>query len=155
MKVKNPHTLFLKFVLGFIALASMSLCVYLLCTTNFLQPNPTIPLVLGLSISDIPFIFALYQTFKLLTYVDKKIAFSDLSVMALQKIKYCAIGIGILYAVGEPYLFMLAQKEDAPGLVLFGGIIACACFVVAVLLAVLQKLLRSAIDLKTENDLTV
>lgn len=155
MKIKNPQTLFLKFVLGFIALGSMSLCVYLLATTNFLRPDITMPLVLGLSVSDIPFLIALYQVFKLLTYIDKKIAFSSLSVTALQKIKYCAISIGILYAVGLPYLYMLAQGEDAPGFVLFGGIIACSCFVIAVILAVLQKLLRSAIDLKSENDLTV
>jgi hypothetical protein len=36
----------------------------------------------------IPFYFALYQAFKLLSYIDGNKAFSELSVKALKNIKY-------------------------------------------------------------------
>jgi len=43
----------------------------------------------------IPFYTALYQAFKLLNYIDKNQAFSQISVKALMNIKRCAITIQI------------------------------------------------------------
>ena len=103
----------------------------------------------------IPFYFALYQAFKLLSYIDKNKAFSDLSVKALKNIKYCAITISILYVAGMPLFFLMADKDDAPGIIVLGLVIIFASIVIAVFAAVLQKLLKDAIDIKSENDLTV
>ncbi len=103
----------------------------------------------------IPFFFALYQAFKLLSYIDKNKAFSELSVKALKNIKYCAITISILYAVGMPFFYLIAEEDDAPGLIVIGLVIIFASMVIAVFAAVLQKLLKEAIDIKSENDLTV
>jgi len=69
----------------------------------------------GLYLSIIPFFNALYQAFKLLNYIDKDTAFSQASVSALKSIKYSAIAISILYATGIPFLFQLAELDDAPG----------------------------------------
>lgn len=152
--MKNGGTLFLKIVLSIIALGTLSICVYLVATTKIIGPDMYRPIVIGLCVSAVPFLTALYQAFKLLTYIDKKIAFSELSVKALQNIKYCAIIIACLFIAGLPYLGYVAEMDDAPGAML-GGIIAIASIVIAVFAAVLQKLVRSAIDLKTENELTV
>ncbi|MCY8233947.1 DUF2975 domain-containing protein [Priestia endophytica] len=103
----------------------------------------------------IPFYIALYQAFKLLSYIDKNKAFSTISVKALKNIKYCAITISILYMVGMPLLYLIAEKDDAPGIILIGLVIIFASMVIAVFAAVLQKLLKEAIDIKSENDLTV
>jgi biotin transporter BioY len=103
----------------------------------------------------IPFYFALYQAFKLLIYIDKNTAFSELSVKALKNIKYCAIAISILYVLGMPLFYLIAELDDAPGIILIGMVIIFASMVVAVFAAVLQKLLKNAIDIKSENDLTV
>ncbi len=54
-----------------------------------------------------------------------------------------------------PLIYYAAEVDDAPGLILIGMVIICASFVVAVFAAVLQKLLENAIDIKSENDLTV
>ena len=59
-------------------------------------------------ISAIPFYTALYQAFKLLTYIDKNQAFSQMYVDALKKIKNCAITISSLYVVIIPFVFMIA-----------------------------------------------
>ena len=61
----------------------------------------------------LPYYFALYQTFKLLNYIDKNNAFSELSVQALKNIKYSALAISVLYVLGMP-LFISWQREMMP-----------------------------------------
>ena len=68
-------------------------------------------------VSAIPFYVALYQAFKLLSYIDKNQAFSELSVRALKNIKICAITISGLYVVVMPFVFIIAEIDDAPGLI--------------------------------------
>lgn len=108
-----------------------------------------------LDASAIPFYFALYLAFKLLRYIDKNIAFSSLSVKALKKIKYCAITISILHVLVWPLFFIFAELDDAPGVIIVGLVVPFASMVIAVFTAVLQKLLQEAINIKSENDLTV
>ncbi|KHD85501.1 membrane protein [Heyndrickxia ginsengihumi] len=103
----------------------------------------------------IPFYFALYQAFKLLHYIDKNIAFSDFSVRALKNIKYCAMTISGIYVLGMPLLYLMADKDDAPGIIVLGLVIIFVSMVIAVFAAVLERLLKEAIDIKSENDLTV
>jgi hypothetical protein len=54
-----------------------------------------------------------------------------------------------------PLFYLVADKDDAPGIIVIGMIIIFASMVIAVFAAVLQKLLKEAIDIKSENDLTV
>lgn len=49
----------------------------------------------------------------------------------------------------------VADADDAPGVVLIGMAITFAPIAIVVFAAVLQKLLKNAIDIKSENDLTV
>ena len=106
-------------------------------------------------ITAIPFYFALYQSFTLLSYIDRNQAFSDLSVLALKKIKNCAITISGFYVIVLPFVYILAEVDDAPGLILVGMVMVFAPLVIAVFAAVLQRLLKEAIDIKSENDLIV
>ncbi|SFF04543.1 Protein of unknown function [Paenibacillus algorifonticola] len=54
-----------------------------------------------------------------------------------------------------PLFYLLAEKDDAPGIIVIGMVMIFASMVIAVFAAVLQKLLKEAIDIKSENDLTV
>lgn len=54
-----------------------------------------------------------------------------------------------------PVFYLMAEIDDAPGIIVIGLIIIFASMVIAVFAAVLQKLLKEAIDIKSENDLTV
>ncbi|HDR7861801.1 TPA: DUF2975 domain-containing protein [Bacillus toyonensis] len=103
----------------------------------------------------IPYYFALYQTFKLLNYIDKNNAFSKLSVKALKNIKNSALTISVLYVLGMPLFYLVAERDDAPGIIIIGMIMIFASLVIAVFAAVLQRLLKDAINIKSENDLTV
>lgn len=98
---------------------------------------------------------ALYQAMKLLNYIDKNTVFSKLSVAALRNVKYAALVMAIALCAGMPVIYLVAQKDDAPGLILIGMAFAAAPVVVAVAAAVGQRLLQTVITIKSENDLTV
>lgn len=114
-----------------------------------------IPMILVLYISAIPYYIALYQTMKLLGKIDQNDAFSITSVQALKMIKRCAIAISVLFTVDLPFLYRIAEIDDAPGVLLFSLVIIFASAVIAVFAAVLQKLLTNALEMKSENDLTI
>jgi len=113
-------------------------------------------MLIGTYSSAIPYFIALYQTHKLLGYIDTNRAFSELSVKALKPITHCAIAIFIICTAGGlPFFYKVALIEDAPGFVLIGMAIAGAAFVIAMFASVLKRLLQDAIDMKSENDLTI
>lgn len=153
------ETLFLKVVVFLIGVPILALCIFgLPWIVNEVAEHKDYllyPVLIGMYATAIPFFFALYQTLKLLSYIDKNKAFSELSVKALMNIKYCAITISILYAGLIIFLVPIADADDAPGAIGFPIILIFASSVIAVFAAVLQKLLKNAIDIKSENDLTV
>lgn len=156
------ETLFLKVVVFLMGLPVLALSIFVLpeIAEFFAELNPTLdflqyPFLIGLYVTVIAFFAALYQTLRLLSYIDKNEAFSDLSVMALKNIKYCAITISALFVVFMPLIYLMAEVDDAPGMILIGMVIIFGSMVIAVFAAVLQKLLKNAIDIKSENDLTV
>lgn len=154
--LRNGPTFFLRMVVILIGLAVLGLCVFVLPMGILSdQTGYYRPILLGMYIPAIPFFIALHQSLRLLRYIDEERAFSELSVTALGKIKKCGIAISALYVLGMPYIFHAAQLDDAPGVVAIGFIIIFASLVIAVFAAVLQKLLKNAIDIKSENDLTV
>ncbi len=161
LPLKHAPTLFLKAVIVFLGALVGLLCVFLFpMLWRELAHEPQLgsvvyPGLIGLYLTPLPFFFALVQAFKLLQYIDTNTAFSDFSVQALKNIKYSAVAISMCYAAGMPLVFVFANLDDAPGAVLMGAAITCAPLIVATFAAVLEKLIRSAIDLKSENDLTI
>lgn len=113
------------------------------------------PILLGLYAPAVPFFYALWQGLKLLGYIDAGTAFSALSVRALKKIRTCAAVITLFFILGLPYLFHLADADDAPGVFALGLAITFAAMVITVFAALLQRLFAQAVALKSENDLTV
>lgn len=154
--MKQRSTLFLRLVIILFGALVLGLCLFALPVgIRASDWNGYRPILLGMYVPAIPFFFALYQTLKLLGFIDKNVAFSDLSIKALKNIRLSAIAISVLYAAGMPFIFRAADQDDAPGVVLIGFVFAFAPLVIAVFAAVLEKLLRNAMDIKSENDLTV
>ncbi|QQF62420.1 DUF2975 domain-containing protein [Bacillus mojavensis] len=160
--MKRGSTLFLKIAVILIGIPVLALCIFLVPEiANFAaELYPDISYLkylvyIDLYAAAIPFYFALYQAFTLLSYIDRNKAFSELSVRALKIIKYCAITISLLLAAGMPLFYLIAEMDDAPGIILIGLVLIFASKVIAVFAAVLQRLLQEAIDIKSENDLTV
>jgi hypothetical protein len=122
---------------------------------KFYPKSIFIPILIGIYATSLPFLYALFQTIKILNYIDKNTTFSHLSVKALKKIKNCAVIIAVLYSLILPFLYIIAERDDAPGILAIALIIIFASICVAVFAAVLQKLLEKAIEIKLENDLTI
>lgn len=112
-------------------------------------------ILVALYVAAIPFFYALYQTLLLLRYIDKNKAFSLLSVRALKHITYCGLAICVAFITSLPFFYTWAQHDDAPGLIVIGMVFAGASLTVSVFAAVLQRLLKEAIAIKSEHDLTV
>src|SRR5882724_10114676 len=105
-------------------------------------------------IASIPFFVALYQAIKVLGYAGQNKIFSQPAVKALRTIKYCAIAIIGLVAVGELFI-MLGDSDDRAGGVFMGILITFGSIVIATAAAMFARILQSAVDIKSENDLTV
>lgn len=99
------------------------------------------PILLGMYITAIPFFVILYQTWFVLDYIYKKNIFSELSIKSLNYIKYCLLTISGLYILGMPYIFYVADKDDAPGVVAIALIIIFVSSLKAVFVNVFQKLI--------------
>ncbi|QWU45668.1 MULTISPECIES: DUF2975 domain-containing protein [Bacillus] len=160
--MKQGSTLFLKTAIILIGIPVLALCIFLVPNIGNYAAElyPDIAyikylILINLYATVLPFYFALYQAFKLVSFIDKGNAFSKLSVRALKKIKNCAVTISILYVVGMPLFYLVAERDDAPGIIILGMLMIFASLVIAVFAAVLQRLLKDAIDIKSENDLTV
>jgi len=158
--LERASTLFLRGVVLLMGAIVLAICVFglpKLIVAELTAPSDFDygPIFMGLYVTAVPFFIALYQTLKLLQFIDTNKAFSDLSVKALSRIKYCALVIAGMFAAGMPYVFTVAQRDDAPGVALIGFIIIGASIVIAVFAAVLEKLLHNAIELQREHELTV
>lgn len=162
MKRKPGSTTFLKAVIVLFGLAALALCVFVVPEIAGFAAElyPDMSYIQALVMIDLygaalPFYIALFQAFKLLGYIDQNKAFSDTSVQVLKNIKNCAVAISGMFVIGMPLFYLMAERDDAPGIIVIGMIIILASMVIAVFAAVLQKLLNEAIELKSENDLTV
>ena len=106
--------------------------------------------------ASIAFFIALYQAFKLLGYIGANDVFSLRAVKALRTIKYCALTLVAFIVGAEAYIFIFQRgKEDIAGGVMIGLVMMFVSIVVATAAAVFESLLQSAVEIKSENDLTV
>jgi Protein of unknown function (DUF2975) len=156
-------TILLKTVIILLGIASLAFCIFLL--PNFAnQASEIVPAVAFLKY---PFLicmyaalatlfFALFNGMRLIGYIEKDKVFSELSIMALKRMKLSGyIMTALLYFSGMPAIYLVAEVEDAPGLIFVGFAIASIPLVVATFVAILQRHLREAVDMKSENDFTV
>ena len=159
--MKRGSTFFLRGAVLALGAAVLAICIFALpaiwVTIGKEYPHTSAPygVVAAMYVAAVPFFVALYQTLRLLNYIDKNIAFSGLSVDALKAIKYCAVAVSVVFAASMPFFYIWGDRDDAPGLIVIGMILTAAPVVVAVFAAVLQRLLHQAIAIKKENDLTV
>lgn len=160
--MKQLSNWFLRAAIFFIGAAVLAICIFALPSiwkggsAEYPEASRALLATIGIMYAAaIPFFIGLWQALKLLALIDRKKAFSELSIKALKNIKYCALVIAALYVINVPLLFPIAQADDAPGLILVGMAFACAPIAVAVFATLLQRLLQDALAIKSENDLTV
>ncbi|MBE7170810.1 MAG: DUF2975 domain-containing protein [Williamsia sp.] len=162
--MNRGSTLFLKFAISLIAILALAICIFVLpdMAARDAAAHPDLayqryPFLAYAYALCIAFFVALYQAFKLLTYIDANKAFSESAVRALRVIKYCAIIISALIVAGVITVMVMSagKGEDITGIVMMGLILTFISGIGATLAAVLQKNLQKAVELKSENELTV
>lgn len=161
--IKRSSTLFLQAVIvliGIVALVLMLLEPQLEgrnAHASLFEVYLNDPFLAYAYIGSIPFFVALFQAFKLLGYIAQGKVFSQAAINTLKTIKYCAfITAGVLVAaVVYVRLAALGNSEDPAGAVMLGTVAAFASIVIGTAAAVFEKTLQSAVDIKSENDLTV
>ena len=160
MTLKQGSTLFLKIVICLIAIGAL---IWLLWFPQIEGRAVNLdlfsiyadPLIIYGFLASIPFFVALYHGIKLLSYMDQNKVFSESAVKAVRNIKYCAITLSGLIVVGILYVRLVANGEDAAGVTAVSIFTTFACIVIATAAAVFERLLQNAVDIKSENDLTV
>jgi hypothetical protein len=105
-------------------------------------------------IASIPFFVALYQAFAVLGYAGQNKVFSQAAVKALRIIKYCAISI-IGFVVVSVLFMPFSDPDDRPPGVVMRILITFGSIVIATAAAMFERVLQNAVDIKSENDLTV
>ena len=107
-------------------------------------------------LGSIAFFVGLYQAFRLLGYIGSRDVFSARAVKALGMIKKCALILAAFILGGEIYIFVFVRgKDDVAGGVMMGSALIFISAVVATVAAVFERTLKSAVEMKAENDLTV
>jgi hypothetical protein len=161
--IKRSSTLFLQAVIlliGIVALVLMLSAPQLEgrnAQASLFQVYFNDPFLAYAYLGSIPFFVALFQAFKLLGYIGRNKVFSQAAVNTLKTIKYCAfITTGVIVAA-DVYLRLAARNgnDDPAGAIMLGMIAAFISIAIGAAAAVFQKTLQSAVDLKSENDLTV
>ena len=114
------------------------------------------PFILYGYAASIAFFVALYKAFKLLGYIGQNKVFSSNSVKALKSIKYCAIILSILIAMAGLFIRISHDKEDDPaGFLAICIVTTFIAIVIATAAAIFEKILQNAVEMKSENDLTI
>lgn len=154
--LERSSTLFLRLILLVLTIGVLVLCGFLLY--QIIQSDSLgyyRPILMGLVISAIPLFYIFYQAYTLLNNIDNNLSLTDSSVNSLRIIKVCSFIISLMYLIGSPFIFNVAQQDDAPGVVLINIILIMGPFSVGVFTYILQKLLINAIGYKSENELTI
>lgn len=162
LTLERSSTLFLRIAVTTIGLGVLALCVFLLPViwTDAYQEFPRCgyavrAVVAAMYVSALPFYVGIYKGWQVLHQIDKGRVFSTRSVKALQAVAYCAAAVGLIYTLSLPFFYIWAQYVDAPGLMVIGMFLVGMPLIVSVAVGLLARLLREAVSIKFENDLTV
>ena len=105
-------------------------------------------------VASIPFFMGLYHGFKVLGLVRQNRTFSQDTVHSLRTIKHCAMAI-IGFVVLSIGFMAFEDGEDRPPGVFMRVLVAFPSIVVATAMAIIERVLQNAVEIKSENDLTV
>lgn len=158
--MKRSSTIFLQVVIVLIGIGALALMLWephiegRNVHSTFFEIYFKDPFLAYAYIASIPFFMALYQAFKVLGYIRQNKAFSQATVKALRTIKYCAIAV-IGFVAVSVFFMIFADKDDRPAGVFMRVLIAFPSIIVATVAAMFERILQNAVDIKSENDLTV
>jgi hypothetical protein len=158
--MKKGSTLFLKIVILLIGLVVLTGMLWFPQTEGRaanldLYSIYADPFIIYIYIASAPFFIGLYQAFKLLNFIDSNKAFSQEAVHTLRNMKFASLSLIGFIVLALFYIRLNAGGEDSAGPTAIGILVSFTAAVIATAAGVFQKLLQNAVDIKSENDLTV
>lgn len=158
--MKPSSTLFLKIVILLIAVGVLAGLIWFPQTEGRAVNLDLIsiysdPLIIYGYVASIPFFVGLYQAFKLLNFIEANKAFTQGAVNTLKNMKIASLSLIGFIVLAVLYIRFFAHGDDPAGPTMLGFCLSVAFGVTATAAAVFEKLFQNAVDLKSENDLTV
>lgn len=158
--MKKPSTLFLKAVLLLGSVTVLAGLIYFPQTEGRAANLDLIsiysdPLIMYVYLSSIPFFYGIFQAMNLLNLIDMNKAFTQSAVNTLRNMKLASIAMIALVAGAELFLHFVAKGDDLAGPTMLGLCVCLTFAVIATATSIFQKLFQNAVDLQSENDLTV
>ena len=160
--MKKGSTLFLRLAVSVIGLGVLALCVFLLpfmwgyaYVESPHGGDAVRAVVVAMYASTVPFYIGIYKGWRVLDAIDKGQTFSPRAVRALGAVAWCAGIISTIYVISLPFFYIWTQRVDAPGLMMIGLFLVGMPLIISVATALLRRLLIEAVNIKSENDLTV
>ncbi|PGM58803.1 DUF2975 domain-containing protein [Bacillus sp. AFS053548] len=157
MNVRRGSATFLKVIIFLVGIAVFTLCIYWMpvLTIKDIKAHPggdysLYPLLVCAYGICITFSFTLYQVYKLLTYIEKNNAFSELSLKSLKVIKKCAFTAIFFIVLMIISLKMISKitGDDAAGPISLSLMGILATSIITAIVDVLQKPLKNFLDKK-------
>ncbi|QWC00507.1 DUF2975 domain-containing protein [Mycoplasmatota bacterium] len=125
--MKDFHVTYLKITTILAGLPILYLCLYqfpVLFIAGMESDSVYIPylfvLMISIYIIAFPYIFALIETFKILLNIQKEKYFSKSTEKSLKNICGLAYLIAFILFLDLPFIYRIANMDDAPGLIVIG-----------------------------------
>jgi hypothetical protein len=160
MDVKRGSTIFLKVIIFLAGIAVLALCILLpeiAIKDAKIHPDTAyflIPFLVCAYGFCITFLVVLYQAYKLLTYIERNNAFSELSLKSLKIIKKCAFTVIFFIVLGIVTLKVLSKVtgDDSAGPISLSLMGILATSIIAAIVDALQKPLKNILEINPKND---
>lgn len=90
----------------------------------------------------VPYLLILFNIFKLIVNMEKNQLFNDETSKSFSLITKFSYIITFLFVVDLPFFYLIADYEDAPGLILFGLLLTGVSFTFGVFASVLKNVIN-------------
>lgn len=80
------------------------------------------PVLAGIYLASIPCLFAGVLLYQLVSHVGNDSLTMKIKESILKKLRTAAVTSGIIFTLMLPFIFMIAQEDDAPGLIIMAGV---------------------------------
>ena len=160
--MKKGSTIFLQVVIVLFGIGALALLLWephiegRNAHATLFQIYFTDPFLAYAYLASIPFFIGLFQAFTALGLVRHNKTFSQETVNALRTIQYCAFAIIGFVVVSIIFMYpLLGDLDDRPAGVFMRILIAFPSIIIATVAGMFERILQNALDLKSENDLTI
>ncbi len=102
------------------------------------------PIIVASCLGTIPYVFSLYQTFLVLGMIRRNEMVSKRFQAAIRSVRYSAIIISVMFGICLPFVYVIADWTDVPGIMLIGIILEVVAIVVSLVCFLLERIVNDA-----------